>query len=513
MKAIIKRAHCAIAFSFMLFAGSAQAQAPGSIETYEGLSITSGGSSATLAETVNIGPGTYRIDGIWEIYSKNVVVDPNAIINGEGSIVFYNPSIAGGASNATLIDGNGSENAIAVNIVLQNAAGAQLTNINFSNDLTISGFTNSTINNLYAGKDLSLAIDGANVDLNGNDLILNSTATISNYDAQRLIITDNSVAGHLVKQSLSGSFVFPIGIAKGDYTPATVIPVESATIHISVQDYTPPVPPIANIGAGMNRTWNIYADMSAMSTLTLQHNDITNGTSYQEEQSYITDYTAGNWSINGATDYISDDGSTSVNTKSSVHILSNPGNAWYSITNNQNSSLPVTLVQPLKAILQDCNVTLTWATGTETNFDHFTLYASTDGKDFGKVIDNETAKEEGGFYSFTQTDPANGTNYYKLSGTDKDGSVKDYGIVSINVGCTTNQLAVYPNPTAGYSTIIGIQSRDMLKIYNSVGQAIAIQTATSSKSKIDLSKNAPDIYFIKVIRNNTTIGTIKVIRK
>lgn len=487
-----------------------KAQSAGSATTYQGLGVTSGDIQSDAAESLYIGPGTYQIDGTWNIYSKNVAIDPQAVITGAGTINFYNPSDAGGAASATMIDGNNSSNAIGVNIALQNASGAKLANIDFPSDLTASGFTNSVSNNVLTGAGLSLAINGANVDLNGNDLILNSAATISNYSANRLVITDNSITGHLVKQGLSSQFTFPVGIAANDYTPSTITPAASATVHVSVQDYSSPVPPVTNPATGIYRDWHIYADADGtIQALSLAHNAATDGTDFNWQQSYITDYTAGSWSTHGAYDASSD----GQNSKNSVTLLGSSANAWYSATSDANNSLPVTLAEPFRATLQNCVVTLTWATGVEDNLDHFTLYASTDGKDFSKVIDKEAAKGNGSSYSFMQSNPASGMNYYELIGTDKDGSIINCGIESVNVGCATADLKVYPNPASGQATVSGLQPGDVLKIYNSIGQTVAVQTAKSGTAPVDLSRDASGVYFVMVIRDNAIIQKIKLIRK
>ncbi len=150
---------------------SLYAQGIGSVETIGGtgqsaLGNATGNTKSSASESLYIGPGNYLVDGTWEIYSKNVVIDPNAIISGAGSIVFLNPSVAGGASSPTIIDGNNALNATNVNIVLQNASGMQLANIDFPADLVSAGFTNdATTSTLYIGTDLNLAVSGANITL------------------------------------------------------------------------------------------------------------------------------------------------------------------------------------------------------------------------------------------------------------------------------------------------------------------------------------------------------------
>ena len=84
---------------------------------------------------------------------------------------------------------------------------------------------------------LDLATDYANVILNGNSLVFNTSGKISNYSRDRMMVTGNSIAGHMVKDYAgSESFVFPVGIAEEDYTPATLAALSPGRLFVSVQD-------------------------------------------------------------------------------------------------------------------------------------------------------------------------------------------------------------------------------------------------------------------------------------
>jgi len=69
-------------------ANNVRAQAPGSSEATGGTAGTSAMAleasdvTASVAETLYIGPGDYTINGTWEIYSKNVWISPAATFTG-----------------------------------------------------------------------------------------------------------------------------------------------------------------------------------------------------------------------------------------------------------------------------------------------------------------------------------------------------------------------------------------------------------------------------------------------
>ena len=106
------------------------AQATGSGETVNGYMAIAYQLCSCFSRRKSLhGPGTYLINGTWQVYSKNVWISPNAVFSGTGTIRFFNPSVAGGAASSTLVDGNNSSNFINVNIRLDNASDMVLTDI------------------------------------------------------------------------------------------------------------------------------------------------------------------------------------------------------------------------------------------------------------------------------------------------------------------------------------------------------------------------------------------------
>ena len=131
------------------------------------------------------------------------------------------------------------------------------------------GFTVVTANSsLYVGKDLLFAVDGADVTLGTSvtgNLIFDSNATISNYRPERMVITNNSIQSHMVKQSASGGFIFLVGISDGNYTPAQI--TGSGNYHVSVQDYASSISNETLLQGGPQRTWHVYTNLAARQLL------------------------------------------------------------------------------------------------------------------------------------------------------------------------------------------------------------------------------------------------------
>jgi len=87
-----------------------------------------------------------------------------------------------------------------------------------------------------------------------------------------------------------------------------------------------------------------------------------------------------------------------------------------------NNSLPVTIEGFNAKILTEKSVLLSWKTANELNTSHLIIQHSTDGNSFTDIGTVKAIGSGANNYSFTDTHPANGINYYRLVSVDKDGA-------------------------------------------------------------------------------------------
>lgn len=253
------------------------------------------------AETSYFGPNSHWIiNGTLEIWSSNIWIAPTATFSGTGKIIIHdpgtNPFYEDMPAGPTRIDGNNGR-PIIVPIELRNPNDLIL------EDLADPGYNTDNPDGplaaaLHINSQFNFAVDGGNVLLNGHDLLIGTQGLLAGYSRERMIVTGNSVAGHVVKTyAAANPFTFPVGIAAGDYTPATLSPANaSITLHVSVQDYGADRNRIARPETGMDRMWHIYADKAVYMAYTLQHNSITNGSAYVDAQAQLMQYAgSGNW--------------------------------------------------------------------------------------------------------------------------------------------------------------------------------------------------------------------------
>lgn len=111
---------------------------------------------------------------------------------------------------------------------------------------------------------------------------------------------------------------------------------------------------------------------------------------------------------------------------------------------------------------------LSWTTATELNSDYFTVARSSNGYDFEKIGTVQAAgySQHEISYDFIDGNPTPGLNYYQLTGTDFDGTVKNHGVISLN----TDFNNAYFDHANGQ---IVFQSKTSSEIYSTDGRLVA----------------------------------------
>lgn len=97
------------------------------------------------------------------------------------------------------------------------------------------------------------------------------------------------------------------------------------------------------------------------------------------------------------------------------------------------NTLPISL-KSFTANVNNAGVNLNWQTSSETNSEKFTLFRSTNGKDFSPIAKINGAGNSSKLNNYNCLDkfPANGVNYYQLSQTDFDGKSENFLPIAVN---------------------------------------------------------------------------------
>jgi hypothetical protein len=139
---------------------------------------------------------------------------------------------------------------------------------------------------------------------------------------------------------------------------------------------------------------------------------------------------------------VSDQGLVTVQTLSGVITLSGDG------------ALPIILSQ-FDASLDGKQVDLSWTTDQEINSDHFAILHSADAGGHWQSLGTVAARGNSStavHYSFSDVNPASGTNEYRLQSFDRDGASTYSEIRTIRNGLI-GSVNIFPNPAKDYVNV------------------------------------------------------------
>ena len=208
-----------------------------------------------------------------------------------------------------------------------------------------------------------------------------------------------------------------------------------------------------------------------------------------------------------------------VNIKTSGNYCVTNSCACGSVTSNyilvtvNSVILPITLVSLIaeKCSANSC-VNLNWQTASESNSAYFRIEKSTNGINFNSIGERNAAGNSSQLlsYFFTDEEPVQGINYYRLNQIDLNGNQKYSQVKSVSFSDTNLSVSIYPNPFKGEFTVCSLQSNAQLQIYNSTGKMVFETTVYREQETINLG-GASGMYFYKVIGDNKTIQSGKLI--
>ena len=187
------------------------------------------------------------------------------------------------------------------------------------------------------------------------------------------------------------------------------------------------------------------------------------------------------------------------------------------VGNSTGSPLTVDNVLPVKLVsfnVSKENVTanLEWTTSEETNSGYFGIERSADARQWATIGNKEATGDSktNQSYTFSDSSPLSGSNYYRLKMVDKDGTFAYSSIQSINL--EVEGVTLYPNPVA-HTLFLKDVDRNMLRevsIINSNGMAVFRSTSVPSEG-INVKNLTSGIYHLQVIRTDGAISKHKVV--
>ena len=223
--------------------------------------------------------------------------------------------------------------------------------------------------------------------------------------------------------------------------------------------------------------------------------------------------------------YISDNGDDWTKMDSVTMALGTNPYVGIAYTTHNNSVLDTTLVDNvtltvggvLSVTLIDFNAKnvnnqsalLNWTTTVEINNDRFEIQRSTSNTDFetiGSVTGNGTTFKSH-TYTFTDNEPEDGTNYYRIKQRDKNGNISYSSVVSVRFDF--RKIEIFPNPAHNKIYIrnnnkFSNQQRLKIQLLDFSGKTLFSQVSkTSDKDRItfNIPPKIPNGMYLIIVTN------------
>ena len=147
------------------------------------------------------------------------------------------------------------------------------------------------------------------------------------------------------------------------------------------------------------------------------------------------------------------------------------------------------------------NILLKWQTSTEINNSHFIVQHSINGNSFTDIGSVNAIGSGANGYQFTDNNPTNGINYYRLKSIEKGGSFTYSKIVSAKLSTIDSRLStisVFPNPAKSSVTINGNHIASV-QVFDNMGRVLKVVSfKDASNPTLSLSEMATGIYNLRV---------------
>ncbi len=178
---------------------------------------------------------------------------------------------------------------------------------------------------------------------------------------------------------------------------------------------------------------------------------------------------------------------------------------------NVPNVLPVEIVNPFKASLQNTRVLLEWTTGVEIDNAYF-IIEKLDKNNHWIKWKQITGKGKPFHYRLFDENPETGENSYRLWQVDLDGKRRMFGEKSVFIKDKTGGFSIFPNPA---SDVIHLQfSRQPImknieiSVWNALGQPINLPDINYRGNTIQMPVKdlAAGVYYLKIAQGSKYLG-------
>lgn len=172
---------------------------------------------------------------------------------------------------------------------------------------------------------------------------------------------------------------------------------------------------------------------------------------------------------------------------------------------------PLPVVMDLfRANRQNNVVRLEWSTVQEINSKQFTIERSSDAGNWSAIGSLPAAGNSNSrvHYNFTDPNPLNGNNFYRIRQIDEDGKISFSGIARVG-SSAVNRLFVYPNPVISMANIVlgeGARSNQSVQLFNGTGAMVrSVPVKNGNLLQLNMEGLKPGLYLIRVLEDGKVV--------
>ena len=175
-------------------------------------------------------------------------------------------------------------------------------------------------------------------------------------------------------------------------------------------------------------------------------------------------------------------------------------------------ALPVS-IENISAAKNGNSLNVNWQTATELNTSHFIIQHSTDGSSFTDISTVKAIGTGANSYSFTDTHPANGINYYRLESVDKDGAITYSKVVSCELSVVSKQFTVYPNPAKSSVTVRGSHIASV-QVIDNIGRVVkVVELKDATNPSLSVSSLQAGVYHLRVQTRDGEVSGVAFVKE
>jgi photosystem II stability/assembly factor-like uncharacterized protein len=149
---------------------------------------------------------------------------------------------------------------------------------------------------------------------------------------------------------------------------------------------------------------------------------------------------------------------------------------------------------------------LYWETASETDNEGFEIQRSPDGRQWNSIgwVDAQGSIERFAAYQWTDQQPHDGLNYYRLRQLDYAGTEAFSDIVTVWMDAKLGVFSVFPNPATD-AVQVSIDLDTDLQLFSSFGNLLRSYTLPAGQHELSLGDLPAGLYFLVDARGNRTV--------